>query len=112
MRALPKSSTKRKVVVQGLANHVGNIEKNKIEKKIKLSSDISKKDKLVIDFYCRTDIVYAIPSLKDEMMGKNPTVWENSKKKKLRKYFLTWFLRGKCYFSINLWRGNAFFCVL
>ena len=88
MRALPKSPTKRKVVVQGLANHNGDIFKNKIEKEKKLSSDISKKDKLVIDFYYRSDIVYAMPGLKDEI-----TVWKNGKKKKLRKYFLTMFLK-------------------
>ena len=33
IRALTKSPTKCKVVVQGLANHVGDILKNKIEKK-------------------------------------------------------------------------------
>ena len=57
-------------------------------KKKELSSEISKKDKLVIDFYYRPDIVHAIPSLKDET-----TEWENGKKKKWRKYFLTIFLR-------------------
>lgn len=42
----------------------------------------------VTQFYFCPDIIYTMPGMADEM-----TVWENGKKTKLRKYFLTMFLR-------------------
>ena len=44
--------------------------------------------KKVIDFYYRTDIVYTSPRIKDEI-----TVWTKTGKVKMRKYYLTMYLR-------------------
>lgn len=60
----------------------------------KMSASVGGKPKLdgeivepVTQFYFCPDTIYKMPGMADEM-----TVWENGKKTKLRKYFLTMFL--------------------
>ena len=65
----------------------------------------------VRNFYFRFDISYTMPGLKDEM-----TVWTDGKKERLRKHYLTMFLReafsvfDETHPEINL--GFSTFCRL
>ncbi|KAG8182810.1 hypothetical protein JTE90_003483 [Oedothorax gibbosus] len=77
--ALPCSPRKQKVVVSNLAKKVGL----KLQQEKEPSSsgqDIEKSDnelaELVVEFLCRTDIVYTAPGMHDEI-----TIWEDGEKK-------------------------------
>lgn len=92
VRSLPYSPRKRRLVVAGLAKYVGlKIETNT---EMQLSSNPGNQGltaealSTVSQFYFRSDVVYTAPGMRDEI-----TVWKDGKKKKLRKYFLTMFLR-------------------
>ena len=54
----------------------------------KLNEKTERKQKLVKEFFFEKDIVYTAPGMKDFI-----TVHENSKKQRLRKYYLTMYLR-------------------
>ena len=90
-RNLPVSPRKKIAVVSGLASRVG------IELSSKMSNHMNPSSQemsaglksLINDFYFRSDIVYTMPGLKDEMV-----IWINGKNTgKKRKYYLTMFLR-------------------
>ena len=81
--SLPKSTGKKRAIIVKLASIEG-IQVLKKQKK-KEESEIQAKVK---DFFARPDIIYVCPGLKDEV-----TVWNNSKKDKLRKSYMTMFLR-------------------
>lgn len=91
-RSLPSSPSKQRVAVAQLARSVGlevghtDTQRNSLEKaKPGLREDDIK---LISRFYFRTDIVYAMPGINDQM-----TVWENGIKTRLRKHYLVMFLR-------------------
>ena len=88
---LPLSPSKKLAAVAGLANHVGLELNDKMTANLNGSTKrgLSEDDvNLITDFYYRTDIVYTLPGMKDEM-----TVWEKGVKSKLRKYYLVMFLK-------------------
>ena len=83
MRAkLSASPRKQAVVVEGLA-----IEYGYQVKKFRNNSENPNKDKIK-QFYYRSDIVYTMPGKGDEM-----TAWNEEGKQKLRKYYLTMYLK-------------------
>ena len=89
MDALPMTTRKRVVVVQGLAEKVGVKVADKADKFIRTESVHEEVHKMVRDFYFRTDISYTAPGMYAVM-----TIWDNdAKKKKLRKYYLILYLR-------------------
>ena len=86
---LPKSPTKQRAVVNGLAKRVGlelspKITHNHGQRINQRFTEENKK--LITDFYVNTDVVY---TMHDEM-----TVWENGIKSKRRKYYLIMFLKA------------------
>ena len=90
MQACPNSPSKFKAVVAGLGRRVENLLTVKCLNNIyghglSLSENTIK---LVNEFYKRPDIVYTMPGMKDEMI-----VRENGKKVKMRKLYLTVFIK-------------------
>jgi hypothetical protein len=91
--SLPYSPRKRRLIVAGLAKYVGLKIENTAECELHgnkqgnpgLSDETLSR---VEQFFFRSDIVYTAPGMRDEM-----TVWKGGKKIKLRKYFLTMFMR-------------------
>ena len=88
---LPKSPTKQRAVVNGLAKWVGlelspKITHNHGQRINQRFTEENKK--LITDFYVNTDVVHTMPGMHDEM-----TVWENGIKSKCRKYYLIMFLK-------------------
>lgn len=85
VKSLPSSPSKKKVVAR-IATHLGL----KIQKEMKSKMNNTEIPELdhVQKFFFRSDIVYTSPGIKDEMV-----VWENGIKKRLRKYYMTMFLR-------------------
>ena len=88
-RAFSNTPRKRKSIVVGLAKSVG------LKLEVKLNESLAGRpglaDKVKKDlqkFFYRPDISYTMPRMKNEI-----TVWEHGKKVKLRKYYLTMFLR-------------------
>ena len=81
--ALPKSPGKKKVIIAKMAG----IEGIRIRKEQRKTEE-SQEKALVKAFFARPDIVYICPGLKDEV-----TVWNNGKKEKHRKCYMTMFLR-------------------
>ena len=88
IRALPQSPRKRKAVVSGLARRFAVDIKDKLETSMSRNSLSNELQDLVTSYYFRPDVSYTMPGLKDEM-----TVWKNGKKERLRKHYLTMFLR-------------------
>ena len=114
IRSLPQSPRKRKAVVRGLTKRFCVDLHNEMEASMSAekSKGISSEVKdAVRNFYLRSDISYTMPGLKDEM-----TVWINGKKERLRKHYLTMFLReafavfDETHPEINL--GFSTFCRL
>ena len=90
IRALPQSPRKRKAVVRGLAKRFAvNVEKE-LESNLSTNGNALSEEvtSTVSSFFFRSDVSYTMPGLKDEM-----TVWKNGKKQRLRKHYLTMFLR-------------------
>ena len=81
--ALPASPRKKKAIIVKLAS----IEGIKLLKEQKKKQDCELQAKIKT-FFARPDIVYICPGLKDEV-----TVWIDGKKEKLRKCYMTMFLR-------------------
>lgn len=81
--ALPTSPRKKKAIIVKLAS----IEGIRLMKEQKKKEDNELQAK-VKEFFARPDIVYVCPGLKDEV-----TVWNNGQKEKLRKCYMTMFLR-------------------
>jgi len=79
---LPSSPRKQAVVIEGLASEFGYQ-----VKPLRKPTDKGNHEK-VNEFYFRSDIVYTMPGKGDEM-----TVWDDNGKHKLRKYYLTMFLK-------------------
>ena len=82
---MPKSPTKQRAVVNGLAKWVGlelspKITHNHGQRINQRFTEENKK--LITDFYVNTDVGYTMPGMHDEM-----TVWENGIKSKRRKYY-------------------------
>ena len=94
VRLLPYSPTKQKLVVAGLAKYVGLQIKDVTERNLHGENQRGNQGlpdntvSLIKEFFYRPDIVYTAPGMRDEM-----TVWENGVKSKLRKHFLTMFMR-------------------
>jgi len=92
VRSLPYSPRKKRLVVAGLAKYVGL--KIETDTERHLSSTPGNQGltaetlSSVNEFFSRSDIVYTAPGMRDEI-----TVWKDGKKEKMRKYFLTMFLR-------------------
>ena len=78
---LPGSPRKQTAVVQGLASEFGYHFKSKNTVPSEIKEKIEK-------FFYRTDIVYTMPGKGDEM-----TVWTDEGRKRLRKYYLTMYLK-------------------
>ena len=85
--ALPSSPRKRAAVISGLASEVGMRMETNFTRSL-TSSAREEVRNYVREFYYRADISYTAPGMKDEM-----TVWDESGKRHLRKYYLTMFLR-------------------
>ena len=88
---LPKSPTKQRAVVNGLAKQVGvelspKITHNHGQRINQRFTEENKK--LITDFYVNTDVMYTMPGMHDEM-----TVWGNGIKSKRRKYYSIMFLK-------------------
>ena len=108
--ALPMSPRKRVAIVKGLAEKVGVNVDDKTDKYMRAESVHEELHRMVKEFYIRNDISYTAPGMYDVM-----TVWDNDgKKKKLRKYYLTLYLREahvifeQCHQEI----GFSLFCKL
>ena len=86
LSALPKSPRKKTEVVKGLAKSVG-LELNQSFKR-DLSEEVKSKHNLVRTFFCEKDIVYIAPGMRDYI-----TVYKDGRKVRLRKLYLTMFLR-------------------
>ena len=93
-RTLTTSPNKKRIVVSGLAQKIGLQLTSEVERELSfgaspgnpgLSVEIKEK---VEQFFFQPDIVYTMPGMKDEM-----TVWQDGKKMKLRKYYLTMYMR-------------------
>ena len=88
---LPKSPSKQKAAVCGLACRVGLSLQNDMDRNL---NQITKQgltqevQTLVTDFYMRSDIMYTVPGMNDTMAS-----WKDGKKIKLRKYYLVMFLK-------------------
>ena len=92
MRALPSSPSKAKIAVQGVAPHVGLDLHKKMQTNIRSQKALSEEtENLVKLFYYRMDVVYTMPGLNDYM-----TIWEGGERKRVRKHFLTMYLK-ECY---------------
>ncbi|KAK6171681.1 hypothetical protein SNE40_018123 [Patella caerulea] len=91
-RRLPFSPRKKKkAVISGIADKIGLNLENKMITNISNANNNGLPNEtvqLIQDFYYRTDIVYTMPGMKDEI-----TIWMNGSKEKKRKYYLTLFLR-------------------
>jgi len=93
-RSLPYSPRKQKLVVAGLAQYVGLKIKDVTERNLDGENQRGNRGlpddtvSLIKEFFYRPDIVYTAPGMRDEM-----AVWENGIKSKLRKHFLTMFIR-------------------
>ena len=88
-KALPMSPHKKLAVVAGLASDVGLNLETKMEGNLKNLRGLSEEAKFTArDFFFQPDISYTMPGLNDVV-----TVWDDSGKKKLRKYYFTMFLR-------------------
>ncbi|KAF8793879.1 hypothetical protein HNY73_001911 [Argiope bruennichi] len=85
LKALPTSPRKRMAVVSNLVEKVGLKLQKERESNI---SDNNQNKELVADFLCRADIVYTAPGMHDEMI-----IWENGIKKRVRKHFLTMYMK-------------------
>lgn len=92
IRSLPQSPRKRQAVVSGLAKRFGVDLEKEMEASLTTTSGntglAEEVQNAVRAFYFRSDVSYTMPGLKDEM-----TVWTNGKKERLRKHYLTMFLR-------------------
>ena len=88
-RQLPKSPSKRVEAVIGLVNEVGlKLKESGFNRNRKMYGGLPDEVKSqVVDFYYQTDVIYTAPGLKDEI-----TVWTESGKEKMRKYYLTMYL--------------------
>ena len=88
--SLPKSPRKKKAAVSVLAKRTGvQLAETAYYKEGTVAHAMARDDeKLIRDFFFRTDIVYTAPGLKEEM-----TIWEDGKKHKLRKHYLVMYLR-------------------
>ena len=86
MKVLPKSVNKQKQVVSGLAKKVGLQvvdEKGGTE-----GNSCTEVETAVKEFLTSADISYTAPGMKDEV-----TVWVNGVKERMRRYYLTLYLR-------------------
>ena len=82
---LSDSPSKAAQTVQGLANFYNIKLDDKMNNQIRPNRAIDPETiKLVKEFYFRTDIVYTMPGMNDEM-----TIWTNGKKEKLRKFIIS-----------------------
>ena len=86
---LSDSPSKAAQTVQGLANFYNIKLDDKMNNQIRPNRAIDPETiKLVKEFYFRTDIVYTMPGMNDEM-----TIWTNGKKEKLRKHYLVMYIK-------------------
>ena len=93
---LPNSPRKKTAVIKVLAKRAGVFPAEKSKKKS--ASCISEETiKFVKHFYTRSDIVYTMPGMKDEL-----TAWEKGAKRCEQKYYLAMFLREAYSIYINL----------
>ena len=92
-QSLSTSPRRRKAVIAGLASHIGLNLEAKLERNIQRVQGLSEETKeCVKTFFFRPDISYTMPCMKDIM-----TTWIDSGKLKLRKHYLTMFLREAYY---------------
>ena len=84
---LPRSPTKRKQLIQGIADDESVVLQRMMNKALN-ENDIGPVEKLVKDFYLREDISYTAPGMKEEM-----TVWQGGMKLRLRKHYLMMYLK-------------------
>ena len=102
-RSLPMSPRKKVAVVAGLASHVGLTLENKMNRNIRKSQGLSDDMKTAVrDFYYRPDISYTMPGMNDVM-----TVWTDNGKTKLRKHYLTLFLRESYHIYCGLYNRDS-----
>lgn len=89
VRSLPNSPRKQRAVVTGLAKRVGISLSNIMEENLACTSSrpTQIEEATVTNFFYRPDIVYTCPGIKDVI-----TVWQEGKKEKLQKHYMTMFL--------------------
>ena len=89
----PTSPCRRKAVIAGLVCHIGLNLEGKLERNIQKMQGLSDETKeCVKNFFFRPDISYTMLGMKDMM-----TIWSDGGKLKLRKHYLTMFLREAYY---------------
>lgn len=91
MKNMPSSPTRQLLTFSGVAKKIGVNLETKFGKAMSddHSRSLSQDTVDAVDsFYHRSDIVWTAPGMKDEI-----TLWEGGVKRKLRKYFLTMYLR-------------------
>ena len=88
MESLPSSPRKKIAIVTGLAERVGVQFQENVEKYLGPIGVSDELRRMSEDFYLRSDISYTSPGMLDVM-----TVWNDDGKKKLRKHYLTMYLR-------------------
>ena len=91
LKSCPNSPNKFKAVVSGLCHCAGIELTHKFVKTISGPSSKKLSDEtveLVESFFQRPDVIWTAPGIKDEMC-----VWKNGKKMRLRKLFLTMYLK-------------------
>lgn len=102
-RSLPMSPRKKVAVVAGLASDVGLTLENNMDRNLRKSQGLSDDTKTAVrEFYYRPDISYTMPGMNDVM-----TVWTDNGKTKLRKHYLTLFLREAYHIYSGLYHRDS-----
>ena len=102
MMALPNSPSKAKMAIQGIAPHVGLTLQKKMSDNFKSAVTLSvDTETLIKEFYFRMDVVYTSPGENDMM-----TVWEGGERKRVRKYYLTMYLKEIYYMFKTFYPEN------
>ena len=85
---LPRSPNKRNQTIHGLVKSHGVQVENTMNEQLSKTAMSEDVIKLVKEFYVRSNIVYTMLGMKDEI-----TIWTDSKKQKLRKFYLCMYIK-------------------
>ena len=88
MESLPSFPRKKIAIVTGLAERVGVQLQENVEKYLRPIGVTDELRRMLEDFYLQSDISYTSPGMLDVM-----TAWNDDGKNKLRKHYLTMYLR-------------------
>ena len=91
-QSLPTPPRRRKAAIADLASQIGLNLEGQLERNIQKMQGLSDETKECVKNFFRPDISYTMPGMKDTM-----TIWSDGGKLKLRKHYLTMFLREAYY---------------